>query len=187
MCVICLHTGRKARSSLLHSRAKHSAIRLGSFQVKHMGILMSKGLGKKLHFLCNLISDTLQMSEVVLCPAQGAGITTLKDKIWLGLHAMGNAMATWRETSNTAGHGFPALVSAEASLHDVQLPKGVGQRSLCSLFLWSFSLQLVIKDCNILPSYKMQGLGCLGKTSSLAGPNCQTGGCCRLATCCPCN
>lgn len=31
---------------------------------------------------------------VVLCSAQAAGTMALKDKIWLNLHAMGNAMAT---------------------------------------------------------------------------------------------
>lgn len=32
--------------------------------------------------------------EVVLCPAQAAGIMTPKDKIWLGLHVLGIVMAT---------------------------------------------------------------------------------------------
>lgn len=52
---------------------------------------MNKGLGKKLHQADQrYVAD----EEVVLRPAQAAGIVTPKDKIWLSLHGMGNAMAT---------------------------------------------------------------------------------------------
>lgn len=118
--------------------------------------------------------------EVVLCPAQAAGIMTPKDKIWLGLHAIGNATATLRETSNTAGHSSPTLTSDEASLHGARLPKGVERRSLRTLSPWSFALHLVMKGCNILPSYRTQGLDYLRKTFALAGPSCQGGGCSEL-------
>lgn len=135
---------------------------------------MNKGLGKKLHQADQrYVAD----EEVVLRPAQAAGIVTPKDKIWLSLHGMGNAMATWRETSNSAGHSLPTLKSDEASLHDTRLPKGVEWRSLRTLLPCSFPVLLVMKYCNILPSSKTQGLDYLRKTFTLAGPSYEGGGC----------
>lgn len=142
----CLYTG-----SLLNSLAKLSAIRLGSFQVKQKGILMRKSLRKKLHLLCKLTSDVLQMREVVLCPAQAAGIMTFRVILWLGIHAVAKVMATWRETSGRASHSF--LPSCQMK-HCCTMPKGVGRWSLCTLPL-APSFTIGNKNCNILPSYKM--------------------------------
>lgn len=136
---------------LLHSLAKLSAIRLDSFQAKHKGILMRKSLGKKLHLLCNLTGDMLQMREVVLCPAQAAGIMTFRVIIWLGIHAIAKVMAMWRETSSRASHSF--LPSCQMK-HCCMMPKGVERRSLCTLLL-ALSFTIGNKNYNILPSYKM--------------------------------
>lgn len=116
--VKCLYTGREARP-LLHSQAKLSSIRLGFFQVKHKGILMRKSREKvappmQPHQRC--VAD--ERGGALPCPSNRYYDFQSRNMAWLTCNRQSNGYV--KRNLKSCWPQFPAFMSDEALLHDVQ-------------------------------------------------------------------